>query len=196
MDGTRNATSERRAEEWRPGVAGLVGLLVLIPAGAFAGAWLLGDARGDGTMGAGRTLAVFLVLAGAWLVALPLSQYLLLRRAGARPRPGYPSFYPTPFVLLRAPGQPLPRGYFAAACALPALFAFVVLPVLAALLPGESLRGAGAGVLVGVAVGMSLYYLRYSLLALSRPSGTLVEEIAGEEGAVRLRRPGVRHQDP
>lgn len=170
-------------EEWRPGGAHLLALFVLILGGAFVGDVLLGDPRRDATSENAALLLAYLVLAAAWLVALPLSQWLLLRRVGASSRLGSSNF-PAPFGLLRAPGQRLPRWAFSLACALPAPFAFVVLPALAVLLPG----GVGAGVLVGIAGGLSVYQLRYALLALSMPQGTLVEELEGEEGAVRFHR--------
>lgn len=179
--GQRSKRSE--TQEWRPGCAHLLALFVLILTGALVGAVLLGDLRRAEDSGNATLLSTYLVLAAAWLVALPLSQWLLLRLVGAHSYPGSSNF-PAPFGLLRAPGQRLPRWAFSLACTLPALFAFVVLPALAMLLPG----GVGAGVLVGIAWGLSVYQLRYALLALAEPKGTLVEELAGDEGAVRFQR--------
>ena len=177
----RHQEQRSEAQEWRPGGTYLLALFALISMGAFVGAVLLGDPRGAEVSGNATLLLVYLMLAAAWLVVLPFSQWLLLRLVGARPCLGSSNF-PAPFGLLRAPGQRLPRWAFSLACALPALFAFVVLPALAVLLPG----GAGAGVLVGIAWGVAIYQLRYALLVLSKPKGTLVEELAGEEGAVKF----------
>ena len=183
VDQTRRPPERSETQEWRPGGTHLLTLFALILAGAFVGAVLLGDPRRAEASANSALLWASLVIAAAWLVALPLSQWLLLRRVGARPRVGCSNF-PAPFGLLRSPGQRLSRWAFSLACALPACFAFVVLPVLAVLLPGSS----GAGVLVGVAGGLPVYQLCYALLALSSPRGTLVEELAGEEGAVRFHR--------
>lgn len=178
----RHQEQRSEAQEWRPGGTYLLALFALISVGAFVGAVLLGDPRRAEVSGNATLLSVYLMLAAAWLVALPFSQWLLLRLVGVRPYLGSSNF-PAPFGLLRAPGQRLPRWAFSLACALPALFAFVVLPALAVLLPPG---GVGAGVLIGMAGGVSVYQLRYVLLVLSRPKGTLVEELAGEEGAVRF----------
>ena len=182
MGQTTDQHAERfETEKWRPGGAHFLALSALIPMGAFVGAVLIGGPRRAEAYGNAALIWAILLLAAAWLLALPLSQWLLLGRVGARPRLDSSNF-PAPFGLLRAPGQRLPRWAFSLACALPALFAFVVLPALAVLLPG----GAGAGVLVGIAWGVAIYQLRYALLVLSKPKGTLVEELAGEEGAVKF----------
>lgn len=172
------------AQEWRPGSAHLLALSVLILTGGLLGAALIGGHQRAEAYGSAALIRAVLVLAAAWLLALPLSQWLLLGRIGARPRLDSSNF-PAPFGLLRAPGQRLPRWAFSLACALPALFAFVVLPALAVLLPG----GAGAGVLVGIAWGVAIYQLRYAILVLSKPKGTLVEELAGEQGDIRFHLP-------
>lgn len=181
MDQTGQPPEHSEPQEWRPGGTHLLALFVLILTGAFVGTVLLGEPRRAETSGNAALLSASLVLAAAWLVALPLSQWLLLRRVGARPRLECSNF-PAPFGMLRAPGQRLPRWAFSLACVLPALFAFVVLPALVVLLPG----GSGAGVLVVIAGGLSVYQLRYALLAVAKPRGTLAEELAGDEGAVRF----------
>ena len=167
--------------EWRPGNALLLAMFVLILGGAVAGAVLLGDPRGAEASGNGALLLIYLVLAATWLVGASVSQWLLLRLVGARAYLGSSNF-PAPFGLVRAPGQRIPRWAFSLACALPAIFAFTVLPALALRMPG----GVGAGMLLGIAGGVSIYQLRYALLVASRPKGTLVEELAGEEGAVKF----------
>lgn len=172
------------AQEWRPGVAHLLALSALILTGGLLGAALIGGPQRAEVYGNFALIRAILVLAAAWLLALPLSQWLLLRRVGARPRLDSSNF-PAPFGLLRDPGQRLPRWAFSLACALPGLFAFVVLPALAVLLPG----GAGAGVLVGIAWGVAIYQLRYAMLVLSKRRGTLVEELAGEEGDLKFHLP-------
>lgn len=173
-----------KAQEWRPGSAHLLALSALILTGGLLGAALIGGPQRAEAYGNAALIRAILVLAAAWLLGLPLSQWLLVSRAGARPRLDSSNF-PAPFGLLRAPGQRLPRWAFSLACALPAPFAFVVLPALAGQLPG----GAGAGVLVGIAWGVAVYQLRYALLVLSKPRGTLVEELAGEEGDLKFHLP-------
>ena len=158
-------------------------MFVLILGGADVGTVLLRDPRGAEASGNDPLLLIYLVLATVWLVGTSLSQLLLLRLVGARPYLGSSNF-PAPFGLVRAPGQRVPRWAFSLACALPALFAFIVLPALAARMPG----GVGAGVLLGIAGGLAIYQLRYALLVASCPKGTLAEELAGEEGAVRFHR--------
>lgn len=167
--------------EWRPGGALLLTMFVLILGGAGVGTVLLRDPRGAEASGNDALLLIYLVLATVWLVGASLSQWLLLRFVGACPYLGLSNF-PAPFGLVRAPGQRVPRWAFSLACALPALFAFIVLPALAARMPG----GFGVGVLLGISGGLSIYQLLYALLVASWPKGTLVEELADEEGAVRF----------
>ena len=183
--GQTTGQNSKRSEccEWRPGGAHLVALFVLMLGGALLGATLLGHAPRAELSGNDSLLLIYFVLAAAWLVAVSLSQWLLLHLVGARPYLGSSKF-PAPFGLVRAPGQRIPRWAFSLACSLPALCALLVLPALVALLPAG---GVGAGALVGIAGGLSTYQPRYALLALSKPKCTLVQELAGEEGAVRFR---------
>ncbi|QIN78514.1 hypothetical protein GBA65_08255 [Rubrobacter marinus] len=134
MDQIGQPSGCSETQEWRTDGAHLLALFVLILAGAYVGVVLLGDLRKTEASLNATLPWCPLVLVASWLLALLLSQWLLLRRAGASPRLDSSNF-PVPFGLLRAPGQRVPRWDFSLACALPALFAFAVLPALAVLLP-------------------------------------------------------------
>ena len=133
------------------------------------------------------TAAAMIVI---WLISLPLAQYLLMRRAGARPRLSWRWVQPNVFLLLRAVGHPFSRRTFILLCALPIFTAWVLFPVLAALVPGG---WQGTAPFLGAAMGVSLYYFWYLIPALLRPGGTVVRELE-EPGVVEFSEstPGAR----
>jgi hypothetical protein len=184
MDG-QSAQSGRvpQAKEWRPGGLAVAALVVLVAGGGIFGYFVAGHSVGaDGYAASG--LGVGASMGVCWLVLLPLSQYFVMRRVGARPKPSWGLFYPNVFGFLRAVGHPFSRASFAFVCTLPFLMAWVIFPVLASL----SGTWESVAVLVGLAMGVSLYFLWYAALALSKPRGTIVEEL-DEQGSVRFHEP-------
>lgn len=144
---------------------------------------LSGLNRPEGTS-SGAGVVYVVALFGIWLVALPALQYALIRwHTGARPRLGWSSSRnPNVFGLLNAPGARFGRNAFALVCALPVLCVALMLLPLASLAWIQGVEIVPEVVLV-VAGGISLYLLRYSLWALSRSQGTLIE-VLGEDGIV------------
>lgn len=94
--------------------------------------------------------------------------------------------YPKVFLGWSVRGHRFGRVVFALVCAVPLLVAWVVLPVFAVSL----LRAWGPSIAstLGIAMGISLYWLRYSVLALRRRRGTLVE-VLEEVGGLRFYEP-------
>lgn len=125
------------------------------------------------------------VIFGIWLVALTAVEYVAITRlsGGTKPRLRWSAGYPPVFAPWHAPGAVFAKRGFALVCALPALCA------VGALLPVATLAfRAGVEtlplVVVPATVGQSLYFLRYTFWALSRPQATRIE-VLEESGLVR-----------
>lgn len=131
-------------------------------------------------------LSVFATILLTRFIFLPMAQYLLLRFVGgARPKLFWSALIPNVFGPFRAIGHCLHRKTFALVCAMPFFIAWILFPLVATIIPSGWETGAP---LVGTVMGVSLYFLRYSVLSLSKPEGTLVEELV-EEGSVRFYEP-------
>jgi hypothetical protein len=176
-----------QTEEWRPGSLSLLMFVLLFLGGGFFGhlasRFLFGGMSGDS-----RGLLLGTIMAVCWLVALPLCQYLLMRWAGARPKLGWALLHPNVFTFLRAVGHRFSQNIFALICAIPFLVAWGLFPAMTLIVPGTQ---GSVATLVGLAMGVSLYFLWYSLLAVSKPRGTLVEELE-QNGSVRFHEPEAR----
>lgn len=124
------------------------------------------------------------VLFSAWLLVMPALQYVLIRRfSGLTPRLSWAALYPHVFGPWYAPGARLYNRPFALLCAIPALcVALVLLPV------GVVAYRAGVQMFPEIALlvggALSLYFLRYSVWALSKPRRVRVE-VLEEPGMVR-----------
>ena len=182
-------------EELRPGVLSFLAVALCAIVGAIAGILAIQSLTGttsSQTPGMNNWLFVLTTMLLTWLLVLPLAQYLLLRFVGgARPGLAWAAFVPHVFGYVRAVGHLFERRTFALVCAVPFFVGWILFPLLATLIPGGWETGAP---LVGGAMGVSVYFLRYSTLALSKPEGTLVEELA-EEGSVKFHEP-VRNESP
>lgn len=176
-------------QELRPGVWSFVASLLLFFAGAASGIFVvqpLLDPISPTIPGRDNWFLVLIAMLLGWLIVLPLFQYLLLRFVGGvRPKLAWSALVPNVFTPFRAVGHRFERRTFALVCAVPFFFGWVLFPLLATLIPGG---WETAAPLVGAAMGISVYFLRYSVSALSKPEGTLVEELI-EEGSVRFYEP-------
>lgn len=148
------------------------GLVAFMLVGFYADVGPGYEATAPGPVQATYTVLVFVI----WLVALPVSQSLLIRRfSGVRPRIFWfgTAVNPEVFGLLYAPEARFGPRQFALLTALPALYTFVLmLPI--------SVLGIMAGVgflqlLMVVAGSVALYFLRYAAWALGRPEDSIIE---------------------
>ena len=176
-------------KELRPGVLSFFAVVLCAIVGAIAGILAVQSLTGttsSQTPGMNNWLLVLTTMLLTWLLVLPLAQYLLLRFVGgACPGLAWAAFVPNVFHPFRVVGHCFDRKTFALVCAMPFCVGWILFPLLATLIPGGWEAGAP---LVGGAMGVSMYFLRYSALALSKHKGTLVEELA-EEGSVRFYEP-------
>ena len=176
-------------EELHPGawsfVASILLFLTGVVSGILATEFLLEPVSANIPGSDNWQLMLAAMLVG-WLIVMPLTQYLLLRFVGgARPKLAWSALVPNVFTPFRAVGYRFDRRTFALVCAVPFFVGWVLFPSLATFIPGG---WETAAPLVGAAMGVSVYFLRYSASALSKPEGTLVEELA-EEGSVRFHEP-------
>lgn len=190
MTGSEESPEESfHVEELHPGawsfVASILLFLTGVVSGILATEFLL-EPVSPNIPGRDNWQLMLVAMLVAWLIVMPLTQYLLLRfMGGARPKLAWSALVPNVFAPFRVVGQRLDRNTFALVCAVPFFVGWVLFPLLATFISGG---WETAAPLVGAAMGVSVYFLRYSASALSKPEVTLVEELA-EEGSVRFYEP-------
>ena len=165
-----------RTTEWWPGpFSGVVSGASTIGGGFLALVVFLVSSPPAIRTGYERGL-LFALMALCWFVVVPVVQYLLMRRwTRVRPRfaPELSASSSPAFSYLSVRGGQFERNAFAILCSVPFLVAWVLLPSCAALFSSGLSPGTASA--VGIAMGLSLYWLRYTVMTLRKPRGTLVE---------------------
>ena len=132
-----------------------------------------------------------------WILGVPLTQYLLMRRlSGIRPKLGIELYGVPVFGIIKTRGHRFEKSDFALICAVPVLEAWLLAPlclVLAYLVVGQFVGTAFTVLLIGMPMSVSVVFFWYTLLALLKPRGTLVEELEG--GGVRFYEPVTGKRD-
>ena len=171
-----------RVEEWSPPKGTGTASWAAIVAGSSLGPFISGFS-GLSLDVEFSLLVLFMVCAFA---ALSL-QILILRRGGASTRiQWFDSNILRVFGPIEIEVSKVEREHFAAAGMVPTALFLLLLVGSLAVVPEEA-SGFVLTTLLGAALGGSIKELAYSVLALKRPRGTLVEELEG--GAVRFYKP-------
>lgn len=175
---------EEQSQTFRPALAEMFLYMAVMLILSFAALLVFGLSPPKGAS-TGTAAIYMVVLFGIWLVALPAVQYVAITRfsGGTKPHLRWSTGYPVVFGPWHAPGAVLAKKRFAMVCALPALCVVAVLLPVGALAFRAGVETLHQVVIV-IASGVSLYFLRYTFWALSRPQGARIE-VLQENGLVR-----------